>query len=124
MLTSDLTVVKRLMLKSGAESNFPKHYHLIGGDYDYTALMLVVGKVVKITRDGKLLVKAEALPKLGAQVYDSTANVIGYVYDIIGPVSSPYVVVKVSSPRVRQPEYLLNRLLYTHEASKVKVGGK
>ncbi|MDW8003265.1 MAG: Gar1/Naf1 family protein [Thermofilaceae archaeon] len=112
------------MLKSGAESIFPKHYYLIGGVFYSSALMLVVGKVIKITRDGKLLIKAEALPKLGAQVYDSTANVIGYVYDIIGPVSSPYVVVKVSSPRIKQPEYLLNRLLYTHEVSKVRVSGK
>ncbi|MEM4501312.1 MAG: Gar1/Naf1 family protein [Thermofilaceae archaeon] len=88
------------------------------------SVMLAIGKVVKVTRNGKLVVKAEALPKLGAQVYDSSANVVGFVYDIIGPVSSPYVVVKVTSPRLRQPSFLLNRLLYATEASKRRGGGR
>ena len=84
--------------------------------------MLAIGKVVKVTRDGKLIVKAEAVPKLGAQVYDSSANIVGLVYDIIGPVTSPYVVVKVTSPRIQQPGYLVNRLLYASEVSRRKGG--
>ncbi|RLF06253.1 MAG: H/ACA RNA-protein complex protein Gar1 [Thermoprotei archaeon] len=77
--------------------------------------MLVIGKVIRVTRDGKLVVKAKTLPKLGAEVYDSAASLVGFVYDIIGPVSSPYVVVKVTSPRIRRPDYLVNRLLYAME---------
>ncbi len=85
--------------------------------------MILLGKVVKVTRDGKLVVRAEAVPKLGAQVYDSSANAVGVVHDVIGPVSSPYVVVKVTSPRIRDPAYLLDRLLYATEAAK-KRGGR
>lgn len=88
------------------------------------SIMLAIGRVVKITREGKLVVKAEVLPKLGAQVYDSSANIIGVVCDIIGPTSSPYIVVKVTSPRVREPSYLLNRLLYATEASKRRGGSR
>ena len=87
-------------------------------------LMIAIGKVVRVTRDGKLVVKAEALPKLGAKVYDSSANAIGYVYDVIGPVTSPYVVVKVSSPAVQRPDYLVNRLLYASEVSRKRGGAQ
>jgi len=87
--------------------------------------MLTIGKVVRVTRDGKrLVVKAEALPKLGAQVYDSSANLVGVVCDIIGPVSSPYVVVKVTSPRIKDPSYLVNRLLYATEVVKRRGVGR
>lgn len=86
--------------------------------------MLAIGKVVKVTRDRKLVVKAEALPKLGARVYDSSANLVGFVHDIIGPVSSPFIVVKVSSPTLREPSYLLNRLLYATEVSRMRGGSR
>lgn len=87
--------------------------------------MLVIGKVVRVTRDGKLVVKARALPKLGAEVYDSAASLVGFVYDIIGPTSSPYVVVKVTSPRIKRPDYMLNRLLYAMEVvRKRRRGGR
>jgi len=86
--------------------------------------MIAIGKVVKVTHDGMLVVKAQALPKLGARVYDSSANAVGYVYDIIGPVSSPYVVVKVTSPSIQRPDYLLNRLLYATEVSRRKGGAR
>lgn len=91
---------------------------------DFQLLMIAIGKVVKVTRDGKLVVKAEALPKLGAKVYDSSANVLGYVYDVIGPVSSPYVVVKVSSPAIQRPSYFVNRLLYASEVSRKRGGAQ
>jgi RNA-binding protein len=57
-------------------------------------------------------------------VYDSSANAIGYVYDVIGPVTSPYVVVKVSSPAVQRPDYLVNRLLYASEVSRKRGGAQ
>ena len=86
--------------------------------------MLAIGKVVKVTRNGLLVIQARVLPKLGAQVYDSSANLIGYVHDVIGPVSSPYVVVKVTSTRIKDPSYLLNRLLYASEIAKRRRGGR
>lgn len=79
-------------------------------------LMIAIGKVVKVTHNGLLVVKAEALPELGAKVYDSSANEVGYVYDIIGPVSSPFVVVKFTSQSIKQPSYLVNRVLYATRA--------
>lgn len=80
--------------------------------------MFLLGKVIKVTRDGRLVVKAENVPKLGVQVYNSSANLVGHVHDVIGPPSSPYVVVKVSLTAVRDPQHLVNRLLYATEGVK------
>ena len=56
-----------------------------------------------------MVVKAENTPKLGFEVVDENLNVVGKVFDIIGPVSSPYAVVKST---VREPEKLVNKPVY------------
>lgn len=86
--------------------------------------MIPIGKVVKVTRNGKLVVKAEAIPKLGAEVHDASTSLVGYVDDVIGPVASPYIIVRTSGQKVKQPEYLMNRMLYaTSVAKKLHVKG-
>jgi len=114
----------RAKLRGRAETVAFWRHRLIGGGSSIGALMIAFGKVVKVTRDGKLVVKAQVLPKLGAKVYDSSANAVGYVYDIIGPVSSPYVVVKITSPSIQRPDYLLNRLLYATEIPRRRGGAR
>ncbi|HDI74444.1 MAG: hypothetical protein DRJ52_02970 [Thermoprotei archaeon] len=52
-----------------------------------------LGKVLKISLNKYLLVRADFAPREGAYVYDKRMRKIGSVYDIIGPVSRPYVVV-------------------------------
>jgi RNA-binding protein len=54
-------------------------------------------------------VKTEQAPKIGSEVVDESLNAVGRVFDIIGPVSSPYAVVK---PSIKEPAKLLNRPLY------------
>jgi rRNA processing protein Gar1 len=56
-----------------------------------------------------VLVKAENPPKIGSEVVDENLNVVGRVFDIIGPVSAPYAVIK---PSVREPANLLNKPVY------------
>jgi rRNA processing protein Gar1 len=48
-------------------------------------------------------------PKIGTSVVDENLKVIGKVFDVIGPVSSPYVVVR---PAVKEPQKLENKRLY------------
>ena len=45
---------------------------------------------------GNIIAKGDAknLPRIGEEVYDSRMEKVGFVYDIIGPVNSPYIVVK------------------------------
>jgi RNA-binding protein len=65
--------------------------------------------VSNVTPSRNLVVKAENPPKIGTEVVDENLQSVGKVFDIIGPVSSPYAVVK---PTVREPDKLVNKQLY------------
>jgi RNA-binding protein len=56
-----------------------------------------------------MVVKTEKPPKIGTEVVDENLKVVGKVFDIIGPVSSPYAVVK---PSIREPAKIVNRPVY------------
>ena len=58
---------------------------------------------------GNAIVKAENPPKIGSEVVDENLNVVGKVFDIIGPVSAPYAVIR---PSVREPAKLVNKPVY------------
>ena len=68
-----------------------------------------LGKVSNVTPSRNMVVKAENSPKMGFEVVDENLNVVGKVFDIIGPVSAPYAVVK---PSIREPEKLVNKPVY------------
>jgi len=68
-----------------------------------------LGKVRALTPSKNLIVKSEKAPKVGSEVVDENLKVVGKVFDIIGPVSSPYAVIK---PSVREPAKLVNRPVY------------
>jgi rRNA processing protein Gar1 len=46
---------------------------------------------------------------MGFEVVDENLNVIGSVFDIIGPVSAPYAVIKSS---IKEPEKIVNKPVY------------
>jgi RNA-binding protein len=68
-----------------------------------------LGKVSNVTPSRNLVIKTENPPKIGSEVIDENLNVIGRIFDIIGPVSSPYAVIK---PSVKEPAKLLNKPVY------------
>ena len=68
-----------------------------------------LGKVRTLTPSKNFIVKTERPPKIGTEVIDENLKVIGRVFDIIGPVSAPYAVVK---PTVSDPAKLVNRPVY------------
>ncbi len=72
-------------------------------------LLQRLGKVLNVTPSQNMVVKLENAPKLGAAVIDENLKNVGSIFDIIGPVSSPYAVIK---PSVKAPEMLVNRQLY------------
>ena len=71
--------------------------------------MQKLGRVRALTPSKNMIVKSEQAPKIGSEVVDENLNVVGKVFDIIGPVSAPYAVVK---PTVREPAKLLNKPVY------------
>jgi RNA-binding protein len=68
-----------------------------------------LGRVRALTPSKNMIVKSEQAPKIGSEVVDENLNVVGKVFDIIGPVSAPYAVVK---PTVKEPVKLLNKPVY------------
>ena len=68
-----------------------------------------LGRITNVSPSGNAIVKTENPPKLGSEVVDENLNSVGKVFDIIGPVSAPYAVIK---PTVREPAKLLNRPVY------------
>jgi RNA-binding protein len=68
-----------------------------------------LGRVRALTPSKNIIVKTEKAPKIGVEVVDENLKVIGRVFDIVGPVSSSYAVVK---PRVNEPVKLVNKPVY------------
>jgi RNA-binding protein len=68
-----------------------------------------IGKALSVTPSSSIIIKTESPPKIGCEVTDESLTVVGKVFDIIGPVSSPYAVIKSN---VKNPDTLLNKPLY------------
>ena len=68
-----------------------------------------LGRVLNVTPSQNIVVKTEKTPKIGSAVIDESLKVVGKVFDIIGPVSSPYAIVK---PTTKEAEKLINKQLY------------
>jgi RNA-binding protein len=68
-----------------------------------------LGRVRALTPSKNIIIKTEKAPKIGSEVVDENLKVVGKVFDIIGPVSAPYAVVK---PTVSEPAKLVNKPVY------------
>ncbi len=68
-----------------------------------------LGRVVSVTPSQNVVIKTENTPKIGSSVVDETLQTVGKVFDVIGPVTSPYAIVK---PAIREPGKLANKQLY------------
>ncbi|MEM3672822.1 MAG: Gar1/Naf1 family protein [Candidatus Bathyarchaeia archaeon] len=68
-----------------------------------------LGRVLHITPSRNIIVRIENLPKIGENVVDENLKTVGKVFDILGPVSSPYAAVK---PAIREIKKLANKVLY------------
>lgn len=79
-----------------------------------------LGMVLHISSNsGNLILKAEMNASIGEPVTDRENRVVGRVFDIFGPVSSPFISVK---PEVDKPEKLIGRPLYLRRHGKEGVG--
>jgi len=74
-----------------------------------------LGKVLHVTPSQNIVVKTDKPSKIGSAVVDENLKVVGKIFDIIGPVPSPYAVVK---PAVKEPEKLTNKQLYLFLSKK------
>ena len=70
-----------------------------------------LGKVLHITPSQNIIIKTSKTPKIGSAVIDEKLKTVGKICDIIGPTSSPYVIIKSI---IKKPETLANKQLYIH----------
>lgn len=68
-----------------------------------------LGRMLHVTPSKNVIIKINKPPKIGSSVVDEKLRIIGKIFDIIGPVSSPYAIVK---PAIKEPETLANKQLY------------
>jgi RNA-binding protein len=74
-----------------------------------------LGKVLNVTPSQNIVVKIDKPPKMGAAVIDENLKTVGRIFDIIGPVTSPYAVIK---PSVKDSQKLVARQLYVSSSKK------
>ncbi|RLI73060.1 hypothetical protein DRO97_08200 [Archaeoglobales archaeon] len=77
-----------------------------------------LGKVKHISHSGLIVVSGiKNLPKVGSEVVDRRMGKIGFVYDIIGPTKSPFVLIK---PKGRLDKIILDELfvVVSHAGSR------
>ncbi len=58
----------------------------------------ILGSIINITKSGLIITKIEDyknLPRIGSFIYDANGEKIGTLIDIIGPINSPYAVIRV-----------------------------
>jgi len=68
-----------------------------------------LGRVLRISPSRNIIIKIENIPRIGETVVDENLRPIGKIFDMFGPVSSPYAAIK---PTIRETEKLMNKTLY------------
>ena len=74
-----------------------------------------LGKVLHVTPSQNIVVRTEKTPKIGSAVINEKLKIVGKIFDVIGPVSLPYAIVK---PAIKEPEKLTDKQLYLFLSKK------
>jgi len=70
-----------------------------------------LGLILHVSPSRSIIVRVENVPRIGEVVFDKNLKSIGKVFDLFGPVSSPYAAIKPRS-RVRNAGKVMNKTLY------------
>jgi RNA-binding protein len=76
-----------------------------------------LGLILHMSPTRNIIVKLENMPRIGETVVDENLKSIGRVFDILGPVSSPYAAVR---PVIQNAEKYINRMLYAIPSKRRK----
>ena len=68
-----------------------------------------------------MIMKVENVPKIGETVVDEKLKPVGKIFDILGPVSSPYVAIR---PTIRDPGKMVNTPVYVIPSKRRKEKNK
>lgn len=76
-----------------------------------------IGVVLHTSSSKSIILKAENIPRIGDKVVDEDLRQVGTVFDVFGPVSSPYVAVR---PSVEETNGMTNLVLYALPSFKLR----
>jgi RNA-binding protein len=76
-----------------------------------------IGFVLHVSSTRNMILKAENIPHIGDRVVDEKLNHVGTVFDVFGPISSPYVAVR---PSVEEPGHFVDHVLYAVPSFKLR----
>jgi len=65
--------------------------------------------VLHISPSRNIIIRVEKIPRIGEIVVDENLKTVGKIFDLFGPVGSPYVAIR---PTILKPEELTNKTLY------------
>ena len=74
-----------------------------------------IGEVSHVARDKRLIVKLTYVPPLNITVFDYSMRRLGILHDIIGPVSSPYGIVKPTQEVLGSIDSVVGKAVYVRE---------
>ena len=75
-----------------------------------------IGTVMQISKSsGNLILKSSRNARIGETVTDSKGKRVGVVFDVFGPVDSPYASVRT---RIKNPESLIGAELFSGQMKK------
>jgi len=77
--------------------------------------LIRLGRVLHVSSSKNIIIKVENMPRIGETVVDENLKPIGEIFDIFGPVSSPYVSVR---PKIAKPDLLVGKVLYVLPSKK------
>ena len=69
---------------------------------------------------GNVIVKASFAPKVGSKVCDKKLRSVGTVFDVFGPIASPYVSIKTSRDR----KNIIDQILFLRNIKRNVKRGK
>ncbi len=71
-----------------------------------------IGEALHVSHDKKLVLKLISVPPLYITVYDYSMRRLGVLYDVIGPVSQPFGLVKPDKTVLENPESVKGKAVY------------
>ncbi len=76
-----------------------------------------LGLVLHITPSRNIITKVEHVPRIGEAVVDENLKPVGKIFDVFGPVSSPYASIK---PSIQKPDNLVSKTVYVNPSKRRK----
>ncbi len=76
-----------------------------------------LGLILHTSPNRNIIVQLENIPRIGETVVDENLKPIGRVFDILGPVSSPYAAIR---PLIRNADRYINKMLYVAPSKRRK----